>query len=151
MARAVRLALLAAGAAAAPAPAPTPFAPANVFASGMVLQRDGPVTVWGWGASGAVTLTFNGGRIACPATNGTWRCTLPATPAGGPYDLELATSTGQAASLREVLFGDVYLASGQSNMQVGCARRPARACHRAVKRGAPQWLVPGLPRAAARF
>jgi sialate O-acetylesterase len=86
--------------------------------SHMVLQRDRPVPVWGWADAGeAVTLTFAGQTYAAsaPDATGRWQATLPATPAGGPYTL---TVRGQnTLELTDILLGDVWLASGQSNMQ----------------------------------
>ena len=102
---------------AAPAARATVRLPALV-GSHMVLQRDRPVPVWGWAAPGeAVSVTFQG--KSCPATapdaTGRWQATLPPTPAGGPYEL---TVKGQnIITLSDVLVGDVWLASGQSNMQ----------------------------------
>jgi len=85
-----------------------------------VLQRDRPVTVWGFAAPGVtVTTQFSGGVYGPAAAdgNGTWRQVLPATAAGGPYVLAFNSSDGGAASLVDVLFGDVHLCGGQSNMQ----------------------------------
>ncbi|GAB3636440.1 sialate O-acetylesterase [Hymenobacter arcticus] len=86
--------------------------------SHMVLQRDRPVPVWGWAAPGeAVALTLAGKtyQASAPDATGRWQATLPATPAGGPYTL---TVRGQnTLELNDILFGDVWLASGQSNMQ----------------------------------
>jgi sialate O-acetylesterase len=84
----------------------------------MVLQRGRPVPVWGWAAPGeAVSVTFRGQTYpaSAPDAQGRWQATLPATPAGGPYTL---TVKGQnTIELTDVLVGDVWLASGQSNMQ----------------------------------
>jgi len=86
--------------------------------SHMVLQRDRPVPVWGWAAPGeAVSLTFRGHtyRATPPDARGRWQATLPPTPVGGPHVL---TVKGQnTIELTDVLVGDVWLASGQSNMQ----------------------------------
>jgi len=46
-----------------------------------------------------------------------WRQALPPTAAGGPYTITFTASTGESGSLNDVLFGDVFLCSGQSNMQ----------------------------------
>lgn len=85
----------------------------------MVLQRGRPVPVWGWAAPGEkVSVTFRGKTYAAslPDARGRWQAVLPATPAGGPYVL---TVKGQnTITLSDVLMGDVWLASGQSNMQM---------------------------------
>ncbi|WP_246073915.1 sialate O-acetylesterase [Hymenobacter jeollabukensis] len=84
----------------------------------MVLQRGQPLPLWGWADAGeAVTVTWRGQTYAAKTggPNGRWTVTLPATPAGGPYEL---TVQGQnQLTVRDVLVGDVWLASGQSNME----------------------------------
>jgi hypothetical protein len=118
--RHIALPLLALGAACLPAhsaePAELRFA--RVFTDHAVLQRGQPITVWGTAAAGqALTLTLNGRSASGKADkDGTWRLQLPQLPAGGPYTLSVA-SNGAAASLQDVMVGDVYLCSGQSNME----------------------------------
>jgi sialate O-acetylesterase len=89
-----------------------------LFTDGMVLQRDKPVVLWGWAAPKArvtVRLADKSGR-ATASTDGSWTVTLPPNAAGGPFILSV-----QAGDVRrdvhDVLFGDVWLASGQSNME----------------------------------
>ena len=88
----------------------------------MVLQRDRPVAVWGWAdPGGTVTVRLAGatGRATVGADS-TWRVTLPAMSAGGPYT---ATVEGaQTIIVRDVLVGEVWLASGQSNMEFSLRR-----------------------------
>lgn len=82
----------------------------------MVLQRNSPLKIWGWAAPGEVIkISFNGKTIRTSAgKEGKWLATLPAMKAGGPYEMRL---TGQnAIILKDVLIGDVWLCSGQSNM-----------------------------------
>ena len=90
----------------------------RLVGSHMVVQRGRPVPVWGWAAPGeAVQVTFQGHGYAAslPDASGRWQAILPATAAGGPYTL---TVQGQnTLVLTDVLVGDVWLASGQSNMQ----------------------------------
>ena len=105
------------------AAAQAPFRLSNVFGSNMVIQRDGPSPVWGWTKAGdTVTTTFNGGKLtSAPAdAAGLWVQRLPPTPAGGPFELSFTTSSGgDTLSLTNVLVGDVYICSGQSNMCFG--------------------------------
>ena len=114
---AVRLLALAAGCACLPAQA-ADLGLARIFSDHAVLQRDEPIAVWGTAAAGhklAVTLaghTVNGSADA----HGKWKVQLPPQPAGGPYTLTV-TSDGQTVSRADVLVGDVYLCSGQSNME----------------------------------
>ncbi|WP_375418275.1 sialate O-acetylesterase [uncultured Hymenobacter sp.] len=117
------LALLA-GPAAAQAPAALRL-PALV-GSHMVLQRERPLPLWGWAAPGEqVSITFRGQTYAAsrPDASGRWQATLPPQPAGGPYPL-LVRGSGQTIELSDVLVGDVWLASGQSNMQFKVKDKP---------------------------
>jgi sialate O-acetylesterase len=86
----------------------------------MVLQRaPQQAVVWGFTTAGAtITTTFNGQSLSSTAdSDGTWRQKLPATKADGKaYSLTFQGSAGETASLSDVLFGDVFICSGQSNM-----------------------------------
>ena len=83
----------------------------------MVLQRDKPVTIWGWSLGGDnVSITFKGENyIAKPTSNYRWELKLPPTQAGGPYEIKISSGKSNI-TVKEVLFGDVWLCSGQSNM-----------------------------------
>jgi sialate O-acetylesterase len=88
-----------------------------VFTSHMVIQRNQPVRVWGWaGRHEAVTVTFREHSAATQADDlGRWEADLPPDAAGGPFQLVVKGST--TVSLDDVMVGDVWLASGQSNME----------------------------------
>lgn len=90
----------------------------RVFGDGMVLQREQPIPVWGRSPAGArVTVTFDGNVATTRADrNGDWRVDLPASVAGGPRVLRIDDGTGSRV-LEDVYVGDVWLASGQSNME----------------------------------
>ncbi len=88
----------------------------GVFADHMVLQRDAKVPVWGTADAGEViTVTFGEQKVSTTAdANGKWRVKLVDLQAGGPYTL---TITGKnRIELSDVLVGEVWLCSGQSNM-----------------------------------
>ncbi|MFM6943306.1 MAG: sialate O-acetylesterase [Aquirufa sp.] len=91
----------------------------SLVSNGMVLQRDIPVKIWGWANPGEnVNVTFKGKKIrAIGDSKGNWACTLPATPAGGPYEITI-----NEKSVKDVLFGDVWLCAGQSNMVINMER-----------------------------
>jgi len=91
---------------------------APLFTDGVVLQRGAPLPIWGTAAPGAtVALSFRGAsRTATADAAGSWRATLPPQTAGGPYDLAV-TSGGATTTLHDVYVGDVWVASGQSNME----------------------------------
>jgi len=94
----------------------------RLVSNGMVLQRNAPVTIWGWAKVGEqVTVTFRGKTYrATTSPAGEWRISLPAMPAGGPYDMTLAASN--QLKLSDILVGDVWLCSGQSNMELPMSR-----------------------------
>jgi sialate O-acetylesterase len=91
---------------------------ADLFQNRAVLQRDLPLPVFGRAAPGeTVTVTLGSASAKAKADRqGRWRVDLPAQPAGGPVVLTAETeSARQTAS--DVLIGDVFLCSGQSNME----------------------------------
>jgi len=90
----------------------------GILSSHMVLQRERPIHIWGWSAPGEkVSVSLNGiTRSAVSNDLGKWSVYLPPQPAGGPYQLTVA-GTNQIV-LDDVLIGDVWFASGQSNMEM---------------------------------
>jgi hypothetical protein len=91
---------------------------ARVFTDHAVLQRDQPITLWGTAEPAQkITVTLNGSAATATANqHGKWRIELPGQAAGGPFALR-AESDGKSASLNDIMVGDVYLCSGQSNME----------------------------------
>ncbi|WP_460501932.1 sialate O-acetylesterase, partial [Hymenobacter agri] len=94
----------------------------KLVSDGMVLQRDQPVRIWGWGGVGeAVAVSFqNKTYRATTGPDGQWRVTLPAMKAGGPYTLAIKASN--SLELKDVLVGDVWFCAGQSNMELPMRR-----------------------------
>lgn len=90
----------------------------RIFADGMVLQRDQAIRVWGSAQAGEqVQVSLDGKQAsATTAADGRWSLQLPAHAAGGPYVLEVRAAAG-TQRIQDVLIGDVWLASGQSNME----------------------------------
>jgi len=89
----------------------------NLLTNHAVLQRDIPVKIWGTASSGEkITVKF-GSFVAKTNANktGNWAVMLPSTKAGGPYTIEI--SGKNKIVLNDILFGDVYVCSGQSNME----------------------------------
>jgi sialate O-acetylesterase len=92
----------------------------RIFGSDMVLQRDVPLPVWGWADNGEkVTVSVDGGAATEATANdkGEWMVKLAAIPAGGPHKLTIAGKN--AIELSNVLAGEVWICSGQSNMEMG--------------------------------
>jgi sialate O-acetylesterase len=89
----------------------------QIFGDSMVLQRDRPIPVWGWAAKGEkITVRLHDQtKTAVTAADGKWRVNLDAEKAGGPYRLVVKAST--QIEYKDVLVGDVWICSGQSNME----------------------------------
>lgn len=96
----------------------SPVRLARLFGDGMVMQRGARVPVWGWAAPGAkVHVTFDGRSYdATVGRNGGWRVTLPAMAPGGRHTLTAAAG-GARVRVRDIVVGDVWICSGQSNME----------------------------------
>ena len=82
----------------------------------MILQRDVNIKIWGWAAKDEkVNVKFNSKTYKTKtAADGKWLITLPPMKAGGPYTMDITGSN--KISLKEILVGDVWFCSGQSNM-----------------------------------
>lgn len=94
-----------------------------------VLQRDRPLHVWGWDAPDAkVAVAFHGrGASATADRLGRWDAWLAPQAAGGPYALTVIDDLGSSATLHDVMVGDVWFASGQSNMEMPLSGFPPSA------------------------
>ncbi|MDQ2077055.1 sialate O-acetylesterase [Marinimicrobium sp. ABcell2] len=94
----------------------------RLVSDGMVLQRDSELDLWGWADAGEqIQIAFRGAVYETEANaEGKWQVQLPPMPAGGPHKLEV--SGPNRIVVRDVLVGDVWLASGQSNMQLTMRR-----------------------------
>ncbi len=93
---------------------------APFFQSHMVIQRDTKAPVWGWDKPGAkVTVTLDGKVVATVTADkdGAWLAKVGPVVAGGPHTLVVTGTT--TVTLDDVLFGDVWICSGQSNMEMG--------------------------------
>ena len=99
-------------------PATGEFALSRLVADGMVMQRDLPVPLWGWGEPGTtVEIQFDNEPLATRVdAEGRWQVTLPPRPAGGPHHLRIRAE-GFDREITGVMVGDVWLCSGQSNME----------------------------------
>jgi sialate O-acetylesterase len=89
-----------------------------IFNDHMVLQRDKPIKIWGAAKSGDEVMVSIGEKKGSALTdkNGRWFITMPAFRAGGPYTVTVKTKK-ETKIFKDVLMGEVWLCSGQSNMQ----------------------------------
>jgi len=99
------------------------------FADNAILQREMTVPVWGWSKPGTkVTVEFAGQKkTAAAGEDGKWMVRLdPLVASFDPAEMVVTESTGRTAVLKNILVGEVWLASGQSNMQMGVANTSSR-------------------------
>ena len=91
----------------------------NLFQSGMVLQRDKPISIWGWADAGeVVTITFADGKASATAGKGRyWKVELPALPANKKSQSMVIQGKSKKITLENILLGDVWVLGGQSNME----------------------------------
>ncbi|MCA9066939.1 MAG: hypothetical protein KDA96_27920, partial [Planctomycetaceae bacterium] len=96
----------------------------NVFQSGMVLQREKPIRIWGWAApSEQVTVEFAGQQLSTIAeADRRWTVTLTALPANDVPQQMSIRGADASLQLDNILIGDVWLLGGQSNMEFELAK-----------------------------
>ena len=104
----------------------------SLFTDHAVLQRRTSVPVWGTARPGCriVVAIADQRGSAVADSNGDWKVSLPPLEAGGPHLLQVTTDSGEAVEVLDLLIGDVYLCSGQSNMEwpVSGANNAATEC-----------------------
>ncbi|MGB3799301.1 MAG: sialate O-acetylesterase, partial [Lewinella sp.] len=94
----------------------------RLVSDNVVLQRDQPLDIWGWASPGErvrIRIADEDLRVRAD-DDGNWSVTLPAQPAGGPFKMTLAGKN--EIEVENILFGDVWVCSGQSNMTVWLER-----------------------------
>ncbi len=88
-----------------------------IFSHNMVLQQGAPVPIWGWADEGeTVTVTFRNQKVSAKAKHGRWMLKLRKLKAGGPDVLTVSTKTA-TIQFTNVMVGEVWVCSGQSNME----------------------------------
>jgi sialate O-acetylesterase len=89
----------------------------KIFGDHMVLQRDRAITIWGWAdTKEKITVTLNKqSKSVVAGKDGSWKISLASEPAGGPYNLVVKGKN--TINLSDILIGDVWVCSGQSNME----------------------------------
>lgn len=96
---------------------------ANIFTNGVILQRDMPIKIWGTVTPNAeINVKFDENTyetLACK--NGKWEVILPPLPIGNPHQLTVS-SNGITEEINDILMGDIWICSGQSNMELPMLR-----------------------------
>ncbi len=93
-----------------------------ILSDNMVLQRDIPVNIWGWAAAGEkVTITIKGQTLSVKASkDGKWKARFNPLQAGGPFEITIKGKN--TIVLKNIMAGDVWVCSGQSNMEFPLAQ-----------------------------
>jgi sialate O-acetylesterase len=93
----------------------------RLVSDGAVLQRDKPIVLWGWADEGEqVSVTLGKQTLNTKAAAGRWQVTFKPLPAGGPYTVDIQGKN--KLQIKNVLLGDVWVAAGQSNMELPLRR-----------------------------
>lgn len=117
----------------------------RLISNGMVLQRGQDVTIWGWASAGEeIELTFNSKKYKTQSdAAGNWRIIIPSHRAGGPFTMVFRGKN--EITVDNILFGDVWVCSGQSNMELTMERVKEKypaAIARAANNNIRQFVVP---------
>jgi sialate O-acetylesterase len=94
-----------------------------VIGDNMVLQRGQPVPIWGWADKGEeVTVTIGDQKhVAKAGEDGRWKVTLDKLAVGQPLEMSVKGSSGNTITVKNIAVGEVWVCSGQSNMEMGVA------------------------------
>jgi len=94
----------------------------RIFSDGMVLQRETEVKIWGWAKCGEkISIKFIDSQYTTTADNkGDWHIMIPKLEAGGPYEMSVKASN--SITINDIMIGDVWICSGQSNMELNMQR-----------------------------
>ena len=99
-----------------------------IIGSNMVLQQNAEASLWGWAEAGAtvtVRPSWTKHKFTAKAdAQGRWSTKVPTTGAGGPYTLTFSDGSKQKTVLENILMGEVWVCSGQSNMEMPVAGYP---------------------------
>lgn len=117
----------------------------RLISNGVVLQRNQKVKIWGWASpKEKIKLQFKTKTYSVEADqDGNWTIMLPAQKAGGPYEMTLKASN--EIKIQDILFGDVWICSGQSNMELPVERvkeKYGEVIKNAENKNIRQFLVP---------
>ena len=118
----------------------------SLVSDGMVLQRNEELMIWGWSeADQEVKINFKGEEYLTEANQeGKWSLILPSQKAGGPYEMKISSSD-QKIEIEDILIGEVWLCSGQSNMELPMQRVKDRYAEEIKEAGNDQLRIFKVP------
>ena len=122
----------------------------TTFTDNMVLQRDRDVTIWGESEPGSsISIHFGTSSASAVAdARGHWNTSFKPLPVGGPYSATVSNGT-ETIELKNILSGDVWLCSGQSNMQFGLGEDIAAVSMRKKALSLPNLRLLSIPKLGA--
>jgi sialate O-acetylesterase len=90
----------------------------KLYSDHMVIQRNQPIVVWGWAdVNATIKISFNNlEHTSIVNDKGDWKVVLPMMKEGGPFEMIISSSEDKIV-ITDILIGDVWLCSGQSNME----------------------------------
>jgi sialate O-acetylesterase len=129
----------------------------SFFSDNMVLQQKTEAAIWGWAKpNGSVQLTpsWNKKKYTIQSDqSGKWKLKITTPEAGGPY--EITISDGETITLHNILIGEVWFCSGQSNMEMpmkGFRDQPIKGSNDAIFNSTNDWIrIYNVPRAVEKF
>lgn len=126
----------------------------SVFADNMVLQQNSTVAIWGWSGPGEIVKIVAGWNtkdtVTVKAENtSAWKTTLKTIGAGGPYTIQLLGSS--KIELKNVMLGEVWICSGQSNMEWSANAKIINGEEEAAKANNPNIRIFHTPKIAADY
>ena len=131
------------------------MAVSRIFSDHMVLQRDRPIHIWGTASAGElISVTLDSGvQSTITDTLRRWNVYLPPHAVGGPFTITVKGS--EVTEIKDVLIGDVWVASGQSNMEMTLAGFPdapvANAAEAIAKADIPSIRLVKIPRTTSAY
>jgi len=129
----------------------------SFFSDNMVLQQKTDAAIWGWAnPNSTVQLTSSWNKKKYTVRSdaaGKWKLKISTPDAGGPY--EITISDGEAVTIKNILIGEVWFCSGQSNMEMpmkGFRDQPIKGSNDAIFNSTNDWIrVYNVPRAVEKF
>lgn len=121
----------------------------SLVTDSMVLQRDAPLKIWGWASPGEkIVIRFDDKKTNVTASaDGKWIAKLPAMKAGGPYNMQFQGKN--SIIIKDILIGDVWLCSGQSNMVHQMRIHDVRYAEDIAKANFPEIRQFGVPQSTS--
>ena len=129
----------------------------SFFSDNMVLQQKTEAAIWGWAKANTtvqLTSSWNKKKYTVQSDHaGKWKLKISTPAGGGPY--EITISDGEAITIHNILIGEVWFCSGQSNMEMpmkGYRDQPVKGSNDAIFNAANEWIrVYNVPRAVEKF